>query len=550
MAELLRWCLFLCSLHSLWFTLLLTWLTLSISAATTSNPSAREYVDQPRRILLPLPLLAKAGSHCSPLRVISSALAKRGHYIKLLRSSEEPCGILDGFNASEVLEYNVPDNSAEFKLARAKGQEVAASHDQFGLEKIRFFWKVCGVFANRCRDLLTKKDLLEDLRNQNFDIIITDLFSPCYALLAEYLNLPLIVVTTSREYPIFYRQMFGFPSELSYVPEYGSGLSSQLDLIGKLKNIASRFMCRIMGYACLQYFRAVQFELDIKPSSSLNTIMSNRTKLWLSYSSLALDYPEPVMPNTVFVGGMAIMENKPLSKELEEFIQGSGDHGLIIFSLGSMISSLGDHVNSIIANTFRQLPQRVIWKHEGVVPQGVGNNTLVLDWIPQNDLLGHPKTRLFIGHGGINGVYEALYHGVPMLLIPVMSPDQWDNAVRVESKGLGKSIDIRSISNESLYNDVTDVLHNKRYRESVLHHSAILRDLPTGPDQAVFWIEHVLKFGDKHLRASVFELNFIQYYLIDVALAVLLVVIISFLTLRFIFRLCCGACVGKKPKIE
>ena len=73
---------------------------------------------------------------------------------------------------------------------------------------------------------------------------------------------------------------------------------------------------------------------------------------------------------------------------MEEFVQGSGDHGVIIFSLGSMVGSLGDHMTSMIADTFRRLPQRVIWKHEGNVPPNIGKNTMIMKWIPQNDLLG------------------------------------------------------------------------------------------------------------------------------------------------------------------
>ena len=30
----------------------------------------------------------------------------------------------------------------------------------------------------------------------------------------------------------------------------------------------------------------------------------------------------------------------------------------------------------------------------------------VVQWAPQNDVLGHPKTRAFLTHGGVNGLYE------------------------------------------------------------------------------------------------------------------------------------------------
>lgn len=30
----------------------------------------------------------------------------------------------------------------------------------------------------------------------------------------------------------------------------------------------------------------------------------------------------------------------------------------------------------------------------------------VVTWMPQNDILGHPKTRVFVTHCGMNSLYE------------------------------------------------------------------------------------------------------------------------------------------------
>ena len=89
-------------------------------------------------------------------------------------------------------------------------------------------------------------------------------------------------------------------------------------------------------------------------------------------------------------------------------------------------------------NLFRGLKQRVLWKWEtGALPDkppnvmvvffkniylGVLsvviiflNNFQVSKWFPQQDLLGHPRVRLFIGHGGQSGFQEALCHQKPMV---------------------------------------------------------------------------------------------------------------------------------------
>lgn len=64
-------------------------------------------------------------------------------------------------------------------------------------------------------------------------------------------------------------------------------------------------------------------------------------------------------------------------------------------------------------------------------------------------------------HCGNNGAFEALYHGVPIIAIPVFA-DQFDVAYRVMSNGMGKVVEIPTLTNESLYEALTDVINNKR----------------------------------------------------------------------------------------
>ncbi|KAI4814102.1 hypothetical protein KUCAC02_003309 [Chaenocephalus aceratus] len=87
------------------------------------------------------------------------------------------------------------------------------------------------------------------------------------------------------------------------------------------------------------------------------------------------------------------------------------------------------------------MPQKVIWRHKGERPSTLGNNTLIVDWMPQKDLLGHPQTKVFVAHGGTNGVQEAIYHGVPVLGIPLFF-DQYDNLLRLQHRGAGKIIEL------------------------------------------------------------------------------------------------------------
>ncbi len=89
-------------------------------------------------------------------------------------------------------------------------------------------------------------------------------------------------------------------------------------------------------------------------------------------------------------------------------------------------------------------------------------NVRILDWIPQNDLLGHPKTRAFVSHMGNNGANEAAFHAVPLVAACLMS-DSYQNTVRFAEKAkMAKFIDVRN-SNSSIWKKtLEEVIGNPR----------------------------------------------------------------------------------------
>lgn len=44
---------------------------------------------------------------------------------------------------------------------------------------------------------------------------------------------------------------------------------------------------------------------------------------------------------------------------MEEFVQSSGEHGIMVFSFGSMVYNLTDEKSNVIARALSQLPQKV-----------------------------------------------------------------------------------------------------------------------------------------------------------------------------------------------
>ena len=87
-------------------------------------------------------------------------------------------------------------------------------------------------------------------------------------------------------------------------------------------------------------------------------------------------------------------------------------------------------------------------------------NVKALSWFPQNDILGHPKTKAFVGHMGANGAYEAAYHGVPVIAAPFMS-DGYDNYLRLTKKGkMAKFIDVYKADVDMWVRTMEEVIYN------------------------------------------------------------------------------------------
>ncbi|KAM5159537.1 UDP-glucuronosyltransferase 2B17-like isoform 2-T2 [Callospermophilus lateralis] len=288
-----------------------------------------------------------------------------------------------------------------------------------------------------------------------------------------------------------------------------------------------------------------------RPTTIYETM--GKADFWLIRTYWDLEFPRPLLPNFDFVGGLHCKPAKPLPKEMEEFVQSSGENGIVVFSLGTMVSNMPEEKANMIAFALAQIPQKVIWRFNGKKPDKLGPNTQIYEWIPQNDLLGHPKTKAFITHGGTNGVYEAIYHGIPMVGIPLFA-DQADNIAHVKAKGAAIRLDYRTLTSADLLKALRMVINDPSYKENAMKLSRIQHDQPVKPlDRAVFWIEFVMRHkGAKHLRVAAHDLSWFQYYSLDV-LGFLLACVA---TGMFIISKCCLFCFqmffksGKKKKRE
>lgn len=489
------------------------------------------------------------------MKVLIVDLHSKGHNITVIRGSnsmyikeESP------YYSSITVDIGAYDDeffTTFLSLLLQMRKHKTSSWDEimFGVEVMKKFSEIHEKICNMTAMMFENETLMKSLQQAKFDMVLADPAMGGGMLLAHRLGLPLVF---NVRWTVHGEGHFAIaPSPLSYVPVPGAELTDKMTFIQRVKNVLIYFITYYQhSKYFVQHYKAF-CQKYFGPDVDYFSILQN-ADIWLMRNDFTFEFPRPTMPNVVYMGGFQCKPSNPLPDDLEKFVQSSGKHGVIIMSLGSLFGELLDDITDEIAAAFAQLPQKVIWRHTGPRPSTLGNNTILVDWMPQNDLLGHPKTKLFVAHGGTNGIQEAIYHGVPILGLP-LAFDQPDNLSRMREKGTAKVLDISELDRSVFLEALKEVLDNPFYRENMQKLSRLHHDQPIKPlDHAVFWIEFVIRNGGApHLCTQSFRMSWITYHSVDVMLTLLGAVLISgwltFLVLRY---LCFSVIFKKKIKCE
>ncbi|XP_050693308.1 UDP-glycosyltransferase UGT5-like [Eriocheir sinensis] len=501
---------------------------LMVGAAGNLPPPERSY-----KILMLLPASSK--SHKNVFMALAEVLADRGHKIVMLTglppSSKNP-------NIHEInhgLQY-FGDKKSMFE----KGKD--------GIGGLGAFKFMLPALARELYKVPAVQQLYE--KRKDFDLIVVNsLFNePAYPFVHE---VPFIMVSTPGMDP---RQsaVLGNVLNPSYAPNLMMSYPFPMSMWQRIKNTAMHILLPLFwrNWAVVPLVQkeiSAQFP-DLPP---LLEIESNQS-LTLMNTHFSISTTVPLLPSQVEVGAMHCRPAKPLPEDLESWIAGAGNEGVIYFSLGSVTrgETMPPEYRQTFLEAFRRLPQRVLWKYEGTL-EGVSDNVMISSWLPQQDILAHNKVKVFISHGGLLSLQESIFHATPLLVLPIFG-DQPRNAMYVESSGLGRMMEWEELTADRIVDALTDITTKTKYKETVSAMSASLRDQLTTPqERAVFWTEYVIRHrGAPQLRCPATQLSWVEFLLLDVVGLLLLALLVLQLLLRRLLRRVSTVVFGSNVKIK
>ncbi|XP_050419836.1 UDP-glucosyltransferase 2-like isoform X2 [Adelges cooleyi] len=381
-------------------------------------------------------------SHWNFMSAVLRALTNRGHRVVAYTSYP---GDDDRDNYTEIDTSHV--------LQRHSGESVSSLF--YDYNRLSYFVPSVVQWSRQfCDAIYDMKQIRAIMTNGSteFDLLVTEpLGSECVSHLATAVGLPMIYVVPSPMISYMQPSIIGHAANPAYVPHllYGSRLNT--------------FHHRLANTAVYAYGQLVRWYAERTSHwRPYDTANKAKPSVVLVNSHHITEPAMPLAPNIVHVGGIHLSKPpRQIPQNILKFIENS-PNGVIYFTFGSVVdmSTLPEHIQNTFKNVFRQIPQRVLWKYEGEM-KDKPDNVITGTWFPQREILLHPNVKLFISHGGISGVYEAIDGGVPVLGFPVYY-DQPRNLQNLVAAGMAITMDLMTVEESELLVSIKELLFNAK----------------------------------------------------------------------------------------
>ncbi|XP_021186448.3 UDP-glycosyltransferase UGT5 [Helicoverpa armigera] len=461
-----------------------------------------------------------------------SRLAQRGHNVVVMTPYP---GHFQFPEVDRIVELDVGQDSSpywdEFKLL------MTNTDDYYPRQKAINEFSVKLAIAQ-----LKSKPMTALLINPtiSFDLVITEADVPLLYAVAEKYKAPHIAITTSSG-KIHQYESKGNPIHPILYPDVNSLSYGNLGHWDRISEVYRQYKSRGEYYnnylplcelAAKKLFGLKRSLLEVEHDIDLLFVASNP----------ALIGNRPSAPSVVYVDRMHITPGLSLPQELFNLLE-SSTKGVVYFSLGAVQESeqLAVPLLQTLADSFGELPFTVLWKIANTTMITKPANVITHSWFPQQQVLAHPNVKAFITNGGSRSLEEAVFYGVPIIGLPlVKSRKVFIN--EITKHGAGEILDPYNLDKETVIATINAVASNEKYKNAMVKvKSTVVNPLISGPDDAVWWTEYLLRNREaRQLRSPAIGISSFRYYLLDIAcyllIAISLALCLSYFMIRAVVR--------------
>ena len=427
-------------------------------------------------------------------------LSTSGHDVTLLINSGYE-GTRSSLDMSAVHVATYPDVSVRTMC----DLETTLASGSASMSEITDVWMQS---TYRYCDSLLGSRVLETL-DRSFDLLIADRSDWCSAIVSDYLHSVPLVLFASVSVSFNYDEL----SRYVHVPSIFLAQDYPLSRTDRLTNTLLQLLIYVSRPLTLDPVEGLRHKYNMSRRRSLPDVYDSAYVTLLNSDQL-LDHPRPLYAHEVEVGFLfAELSPREISCELTAFLHQAKD--VLVISFGSQISRVNANVNDIILHLVDSLPEvKVVWKTTESVSRP---NLYAASWIPQGALLATGSVSLLITHGGLASTTEAIYFGVPMLILP-MQQEQLAQALKLSDYlGVAAALDLTTLNASLLLTETSRLLTRSGERDAVRALSASAHSKVTRPsDLLLYWVRRITETGLERPRRPSSQTSLVAWLLIDV----------------------------------
>lgn len=487
--------------------------------------------DRPLSVLLvPFP----APSHMMGMATLGEELIQHGHNVTFCVAQIKTSFVAVGKEICSRTGMVFLHTVSSFELTSYKFDSL-----NLYLEKM-ITVKDIVIFTTELRTI--SKQIVQTLDGQsmrNWDIVIGEyLLWPLVGTIAKKWNVPVIHFSNAMDFQ---------PSNLPVwlYPLYGTGYTDNVTFIQRLYLTLLFPIQKVV----INYFETVLLSSSGLKDERPHILPGTKTPFIVS-TSFGFEYPRPLLPLFHYVGPIIKNEKThPLPEgSLKKWLDTKSNASVILISMGTQTnrslfaSDCVSLTNGILATPYSALWSLKDLHLQELVRKVAGHQNehrfFLSDWIPQQAAARHSSIGLAILHGGIGGVSQCLYNGIPEIIIP-FALDRDDVAARVISAGAGLKLYKHEITAKRVAKAIMTVStpkHRKAARrlQKIFIHNG-------GVEKAVELVEFYAKVGYEHLVPAYarYRWSWVQFYNVDVYALLLIILALAIYGTYFVCKRGC-----------
>uniref|UniRef100_A0A7E4VNA9 UDP-glucuronosyltransferase n=1 Tax=Panagrellus redivivus TaxID=6233 RepID=A0A7E4VNA9_PANRE len=254
-----------------------------------------------------------------------------------------------------------------------------------------------------------------------------------------------------------------------------------------------------------------------------------------------MDFPRPISHKVIYIGGITVAQSSAdaLPDDYKKIFD-NAKHGVVYVSFGSIARSkfMPEHIKAAFLKTFKAFPEiNFIWKYEDPSDDVAKDlpNVFKMAWVPQKEVLAHPRLLAFVTHGGMNSVLEAALTGVPLLGVPLFA-DQYRNVRMLEFRGTSVIIKKNDVTPKKLIAAIHTLTDTDDHRIRAREIASLARTKPLNATQRfISYINHAIAFSNttdfldiNNRQMSTFKYFDLDVYAFLIGFAIFIVTVIVY----------------------